>query len=48
MNVAQNGKEAPYGSALQKTMLIKNEIVVVTYKFVDGVMRISDSWVKTK
>ena len=47
-NVLQYGTESPYGSVLQKTLQIKDETVVVTYKIIDDIIRISDGWVKTK
>ncbi|MBS5935319.1 MAG: hypothetical protein KIC94_20905 [Clostridiales bacterium] len=40
------GKEEPYGSALQKILKYGQEIVVVTYKYVDGILRLSDAWVR--
>jgi len=39
------GKEEPYKSVSQRTMEICGEIVTVTYKIVDGIIKISDAWV---
>ncbi|MBC2137667.1 hypothetical protein HCA93_15380 [Listeria innocua] len=36
------------GSARQKTMKYGKRIIVVTFKRVEGEIRISDAWVKTK
>jgi hypothetical protein len=47
-NVMKNGTEGAYGAAMQKTLQVGNNVVVVTYKVVDNIIRISDSWVQTK
>lgn len=44
----RNGKESAYGSARQKTMKYGKRTIVVTFKRVEGEIRISDAWVKTK
>ncbi|MBC1904817.1 hypothetical protein HCA50_15060 [Listeria innocua] len=44
----RNGKESAYGSARQKTMKYGKRIIAVTFKRVEGEIRISDAWVKTK
>ena len=46
--VMTKGAESPYGSALQKSLSVGGEIVVVTYKYVNEMIRISDAWVQTK
>ena len=46
--VWRKGVESSYGkydTALKKTLEIKDEIVTITYKLIDGVYRISDGWV---
>jgi hypothetical protein len=45
-NVMETGSEKPYGSAKLRFKIIKGEIVEVTYVVIDGVMKISDAWVK--
>jgi len=44
--VLANGKEEIYGSALIKTCEVGGQIVQVTYKIIDGIIRISDAWIK--
>jgi len=44
--VLASGTEEKYGIALKKSLEICGEIVEVTYKIIDGVLRISDAWVK--
>ena len=46
--VWRKGVESPYGkydTALKKTLEIKDEIVTITYKLINGVYKISDGWV---
>lgn len=40
------GKEEPYKTVYKKVLEIGGEIVEVTYTIIDGVVRISDAWVK--
>ncbi|MBU5425428.1 hypothetical protein KQI41_03290 [Tissierella pigra] len=45
--VMKEGSESAYGSAYKKTLRYKGEVVEVTYqKLKDGVIKISNAWVK--
>jgi hypothetical protein len=45
--VLASGKEEPYKTVLKKTLEIRPQIIVeVTYRIIDGIIMISDAWVK--
>ncbi|WP_158612348.1 RHS repeat-associated core domain-containing protein, partial [Fretibacterium sp. OH1220_COT-178] len=44
--VLASGTEEKYGVALKRSLEVGKEIVSVTYTIIDGVIRISDAWVK--
>ena len=44
--VIQRGRTEEYGSAFKKVMEYGGKIVEVTYQYVDGILRVSDAWVK--
>lgn len=44
--VLKEGIEQPYGSAFIKTLIIDGQTVQVTYQKIDGIIRISDGWIK--
>lgn len=46
--VMKKGVSSAYGSAMKKTVVVGRYTVDVTYKVVDGIIRISDAWVVTK
>jgi len=44
--VLKYGQNEPYKGVRSKAFEIGGEIIQVTYKYVDGILRISDAWVK--
>lgn len=48
ITVLYNGTERAYkgGPAFIRTLNIKEEIVEVAYRIMEGIIKISDSWVK--
>ncbi|MBN2478665.1 MAG: hypothetical protein JXA94_00390 [Parachlamydiales bacterium] len=44
--VMNTGTERPRGVAKVKTKIINDEVVEVTYQFIDGINKISNAWVK--
>lgn len=47
--VMEKGVEQPYFTVFSKTVEINGQMVMVTYsKTIDGLIRISNSWVITK
>lgn len=43
--VMKRGYTEPYGSAMKRTMTINESVVTVTYKAINGIIKISDAWV---
>lgn len=44
--VLKEGVEQPYGSVFIKTLIIDGQTVQVIYQKINGVIRVSDGWIK--